>query len=86
MSPSNSAQVSAQDSRNGSTARERNADEVAPLKPIRPNLEADENRLLRKTTNAATRSNESQTKDDGRRVSGAYKNSNELDKGLKRGG
>lgn len=86
MSSLNAFYASGQDSRNGSTARERNTDEVAPLKPIRSNLEAEESRPLTNVTNAATRPIESQGKNDGRRVSGAYKNSNQLEKGQKRGG
>lgn len=101
MSSPDSPQVPAQDARNESTARDRNTDEVAPLKQIKPNLEVDESKRrspsassgghddsqpLKDTTNAATRPIENQTKDEGRRVSGAYKNSNELENGSKRGG
>ncbi|KAK5707348.1 hypothetical protein LTS12_028189, partial [Elasticomyces elasticus] len=98
MSSPDSPQVPVQDARNESSARDRNADEVAPLKQIKPNLEVEESKRqspssghdnsqpLKDTTNAATRPIENQTKNEGRRVSGAYKNSNELEKGLKRGG
>lgn len=98
MSSPDSLQVPVQDARNESSARQRNADDVAPLKQIRPNVEAKENQRqsssggqddsqpLKNATNAALRSIESRAKDGGRGVSGAYKNSNELERGLKRGG
>lgn len=98
MSSPDSPQVPVQDAWNKSTARDRNADEVTPLKQIQPNLEVEESKRqspssghddskpLKDTTNAATGPIENQPKNDGRRVSGAYKNSNELENGLKRGG